>query len=77
VDRGIPRADAARYVTALFAGVADTLIASEPADFSALADEHATVGGYNEQFLEALRRAGTFDVVERSLDDVARRLEGE
>ena len=39
-------------------------------------DEYATAGGINEQFLTALRRAGMFDLVERALDDVARRLEG-
>jgi hypothetical protein len=31
----------------------------------------------SEQFLTALRRAGTFDIVDRALDDVAQRLEGE
>jgi pyrroline-5-carboxylate reductase len=76
VRRGIPEPDAARYVTALFAGVTRTLLASETSDFAALADDHATPGGYNEQFREALRRAGTFDVVDRALDDVADRLEG-
>jgi pyrroline-5-carboxylate reductase len=77
VRRGIPEADAARYVTALFAGVTGMLLASETSDFAALADDHATLGGYNEQFREALRRVGTFDEVGRALDDVARRLEGE
>jgi pyrroline-5-carboxylate reductase len=38
---------------------------------------YATAGGINEQFLTALRRAGTFDIVDRALDDVADRLEGE
>jgi pyrroline-5-carboxylate reductase len=77
VRRGIPEADAARYVTALFAGVTGTLLASETSEFAALADDHATPGGYNEQFRGTLRRAGTFDVVDRGLDDIARRLEGE
>jgi hypothetical protein len=46
-------------------------------DFRTLADEYATAGGINEQFLTALRRAGTFNIVDRALDDVARRLEDE
>jgi hypothetical protein len=53
-----------------------TLLDGEPIDFRTLADEYATAGGLNEQFLAALRRAGTFENVNRALDDVARRLEG-
>jgi pyrroline-5-carboxylate reductase len=64
-DRGIPRTEATQYVRAVFGGLAGTV------------DEYATPGGTNEQFLDALRRAGTFEVVARALDDVARRLEGE
>ncbi len=67
-DRGIPAADAAAYVAAVFG--------AEASDFSAQADEYATAGGINEQFLATLRRAGTFDVVERALDDVEDRLSG-
>jgi pyrroline-5-carboxylate reductase len=74
--RGIPQADATRYVAAVFGSLSETLHGTEPKDFSALAEEYATKGGTNEQFLAALRRAGTFDVVDRALDDVARRLEG-
>jgi pyrroline-5-carboxylate reductase len=72
VDRGIPQADATRYVAEVFAA----LPVGRTSDFRTLADEYATAGGTNEQFLTALRRAGTFDVVERALDDVAARLVG-
>ena len=51
------------------------LLRTRPADFGTLAREYATVGGLNEQFLATLRHAGTFDVVERALDDLARRLD--
>jgi pyrroline-5-carboxylate reductase len=70
-ERGVPRTDATRYVTAVFG----SLLATRPDDFSTLADEYATAGGINEQFLAALRRAGVFDVVDRALDDVADRLQ--
>jgi pyrroline-5-carboxylate reductase len=73
--RGIPRADATRYVAAIFGGLSETLLHGEPDDFRALADEFATPGGFNEQFGAALRDAGTFEVVERALDEVADRLE--
>jgi pyrroline-5-carboxylate reductase len=76
-NRGIPQTDATRYVAAVFGSLSGTLVGPQPNDFRTLADEHATPGGTNEQFLTALRRAGTFDVVDRALDDVARRLHGE
>jgi pyrroline-5-carboxylate reductase len=76
-DRGIPEAEAARYVAAVFGSLSGTLLGTQPIDFRALADEYATAGGINEQFLTALRRAGTFDVVDRALDDVADRLQAE
>jgi pyrroline-5-carboxylate reductase len=76
-DRGVPQAEATRYVAAVFGALSGTLLDSDPTDFGALAEEFATSGGTNEQFLAALRRAGNFDVVERALDEVARRLTGE
>jgi pyrroline-5-carboxylate reductase len=76
-DRGIPQTDATRYIAAVFGAVGGTLLATQPSDFKTLADEYATAGGTNEQFLTALRHAGTFNVVDRALADVARRLEGE
>jgi pyrroline-5-carboxylate reductase len=77
VDRGIPEADATRYVAAIFGALSETLPRDGTLDFNSLADEVATTGGLNEQFLADLRRAGTYDGVERALDDVASRLEGE
>jgi pyrroline-5-carboxylate reductase len=76
-NRGIPQSDATRYVAAVFGGLSGTLRAAQTDDFGTPAGEYATPGGTNEQFLAALRRAGTFDDVEHALDDVAHRLEGE
>lgn len=66
--QGIDRAEASRYVAAIFDGLAG--------EFDAVAADHATPGGINEQFLAALRDAGTFAVVDRALDDVMSRLRG-
>ncbi len=63
---------ATRYVAAAFAGL--TVDSGEP--FSALAADHATRGGINEQFREALERAGVFDDVRGGLDEVLARLTG-
>ena len=76
-DRGIPQTDATRYVASVFGTLSGTLLDTDCIDFGTLSDEHATPGGLNEQFLTALRRAGTFNTVDRALDDVADRLQGE
>jgi pyrroline-5-carboxylate reductase len=76
-SRGIAQTEATRYVAAVFGSLSGTLLRAQTNDFTVLADEYATPGGLNEQFLSALRRAGTFDVVGPALDDVAHRLEGE
>ena len=70
---GVPERDATRYVASVFAGLADTLRDSAD-DFDSLARDHATPGGLNEQFSTALREAGTFETVGRSLDAVLERL---
>jgi pyrroline-5-carboxylate reductase len=77
VDRGITETDATRYVAAVFGALTGTLSGLQPKDFRTLADEYATAGGINEQFLTALRRKGAFNIVNRALDDVADRLAGE
>jgi pyrroline-5-carboxylate reductase len=77
VERGLPQTEANRYVAVVFGALSGTLLGTHPADFRALADEYATAGGINEQFLTTLRQAGTFGIVDRALDDVARRLQGE
>jgi hypothetical protein len=61
-------------VAAVLGALSGTLLDAEPTDFESLAREYATAGGLNEQFLAALRQAGTFENVNRALDDVARRL---
>src|SRR5215211_5625012 len=76
VDRGIPETDATRYVAAVFGALTGPLSGLQPKDFGTLADEYATAGGINEQFLTALRRKGAFNIVNRALDDVADRLAG-
>jgi pyrroline-5-carboxylate reductase len=71
--QGVPAAQASAYVAALFAGMAGTF-GQDASDLDALARAHATPGGINERFAGLLADAGTFDLVERSLDAVLERL---
>jgi pyrroline-5-carboxylate reductase len=71
---GVGEREATAYVASVFAAVGDTLRDS-PEDLGRLARDHATPGGINEQFATAVREAGAFDLVGRSLDAVLARLD--
>jgi hypothetical protein len=64
-------------MAAVFGALSEVLRDPGENEFRTLAAEYATAGGLNEQFLGALRSAGTFKVVENALDEVAHRLESE
>jgi pyrroline-5-carboxylate reductase len=68
----IPAHAATRYVASMFVGLAEATRSGEP--FEQLAREHATSGGINEQFLDALEQSGTFEHVSLGLRRVLDRL---
>jgi pyrroline-5-carboxylate reductase len=70
--QGIPAPAARHYVASMFAGLAAATRSGEP--FAALAADHATPGGLNEQLLSGLEAQGTFAAVERELQRVLERL---
>lgn len=74
-SRGLAEEEASRYVVATFAPLGETLRRA-PTELAHLATDHATPGGLNEQFLEALRAADFFGLVERSLDQIENRVRG-
>lgn len=71
--RGIPRAEARRYVAHTFAALSDELRSAD-ADFAALARAYTTAGGLNEQFVRDLDEAGVYDEVRAGLDAVLARI---
>jgi pyrroline-5-carboxylate reductase len=71
--RGIPGAEARRYVADTFAALSDEL-RSQETDFAALARAHTTPGGLNEQFARGLEEAGVYDAVRAGLDAVLARI---
>ncbi len=73
VTQGIPEASARRLVASIFAGLATNLRGQEP-DFEALAREHATLGGLNEQFRRTLEEAQVYKAVDNGLDRILDRL---
>ena len=71
--RGIPAAEARRYVADTFAALSVEL-GAPGADFAALARAHSTPGGLNEQFARDLGTAGVYDAVRAGLDAVLARI---
>jgi pyrroline-5-carboxylate reductase len=73
---GIPAGEAREYVARLHAGLADTAVEDPSRTFQALAADHATRGGINEQVLTQLTAHGTFEKFAECLDGVMRRVTG-
>lgn len=73
VAQGVSEIAARRHVAATFAGLAPKLRDQDP-DFGKLAQDHATLGGINEQFLGVLEQARVFDAVNVGLDRILDRL---
>lgn len=72
---GVAPQKARSYVGAMLRGLAETSQATPGRDFAALAGEHQTPGGLNEQVLKLITRDGSFVELDRALDAVLRRLQ--
>jgi pyrroline-5-carboxylate reductase len=68
-EHGVAPDQASRYVSSIFAGLAETL-SDGTGDLEAVARAHATPGGINERFAATLDEAGVFELVARSLQTV-------
>jgi pyrroline-5-carboxylate reductase len=73
-DQGVAREQATRYVSSVFADVADDLRESD-GDLDGLARAHATPGGLNERFRGLLEGAGAFETVSQSLQAIYDKLQ--
>jgi pyrroline-5-carboxylate reductase len=71
---GVSPGDSRRFVDTMLRGLASTASASTDLDYAALADEHQTRGGLNEQVRSQLTRKGMFAEIGDALDAVLQRL---
>lgn len=74
VGRGVPAADARRFVGSMYAGALGQLSGGD--SFDELSAEYATPGGYNEQVAREWREAGALDALTQALDRAHARLVG-
>lgn len=72
--RGVAPENAQAFVSQMFQGLAGTSPAAHGGGFAALADEHQTRGGLNEQVLKSVTDDGVFTALERALDAVFARV---
>ncbi len=68
--RGVAPENAQAFVSQMFQGLAGTSPAAQGGGFAALAEEHQTRGGLNEQVLRSVTDQGVFAALERALDAV-------
>jgi pyrroline-5-carboxylate reductase len=73
--RGVTPENARTYVGEMLRGLAATSLAMPDRSFNALADEHQTPGGLNQQVLKLITRDGSFVELDRALDAVLTRLQ--
>ncbi len=76
VRHQVADAKARRYVAAIYQGLARTAVMEPDHSFAALAGEHATRGGLNEQILAYLTDRQVFASLSEGLDAVLHRIEG-
>jgi pyrroline-5-carboxylate reductase len=72
--KGVSSDKARSVYGAMLVGLADTAAVHPERSFAALADEHQTAGGINEQVRGLLTEAGVMDEIGKALEAVAGRL---
>jgi len=72
--QGIAEQPAGEYIARIFFGLAETALHAPGRTFHALAADHATRGGVNEQVVNHLAAHGVFDRYSEALDGIMRRV---
>ena len=74
VKRGIKRNEAQKYITSLFLALSEDSTINSKKDLKYLVKDSQTPGGLNEQALKQLRKAGFYRHLEKSLNNIFKRL---
>ena len=74
VNRGIKRNKAQRYITSLFVALSVDSVNNSVKHLKHLVADSQTPGGLNEQALKELRRVGFYKSLEKSLNNILKRL---
>ena len=74
VKNGIKRNEAQKYITSLFVALSEDSVANSKKHLKYLVSESQTPGGLNEQGVKELRRVGFYKSLEKSLNNILKRL---
>jgi pyrroline-5-carboxylate reductase len=74
VKRGVKRDKAQKYVTSLFVALSEDAVVNSNKDLKYLVKESQTPRGLNEQGVKELRKAGFYRSIEKTLNNILKRL---
>ena len=66
--------DAQKYITTLFLALSEDAVVNSKKELKFLVKESQTPGGLNWQGLNELRKSGHFKVLEKSINNILKRL---
>ena len=75
VKRGVKRNNAQKYITSLFLALSEDAVVNSKKDLKYLVKESQTTKGLNEQSLKELRKANFYKKLEKTLNNINKRLE--
>ena len=74
VKRGVKRANAQKYITSLFLALSEDAVVNSKKDLKYLVKESQTPKGLNEQGVKELTKAGFYKSLEKTLNNIHKRL---
>ena len=74
VKRGVKKNDAQKYITSLFLALSEDAVVNSKKDLKFLVKESQTPKGLNEQGIKELSRAGFYRSLEKTLNNIHKRL---
>jgi len=74
VKRGVKKNDAQKYITSLFLALSEDAVVKSKKDLKYLVKESQTPKGLNEQGVKELTRAGFYRSIEKTLNNIHKRL---
>ena len=74
IKRGVKRKDAQKYITSLFLALSEDAIVNSKKDLKNLVKDSQTPNGLNEQGVKELTKAGFYKKLEKTLNNIHKRL---
>ena len=74
VKKGVKKSDAQKYITSLFLALSEDAVANSKKDLRYLVKDSQTPKGLNEQGVKELSKAGFYKSLEKTLNNIHKRL---